>query len=99
MEIADWLNRNGIAGFVLKYRLARAQGSHYTVEGNALPDARAMRTVRKRAAEWGVDPSRIGVMGFSAGGEVAALMETRFDSSNDSSSDPSSALARDLISP
>jgi acetyl esterase/lipase len=88
-DIADWLNKNGIAGFVLKYRLARAQGSHYTVAGNALPDAgRAMRMVRSRAKEWGVDPARIGFMGFSAGGEVAALMETRFDAGNDSSSDP-----------
>src|SRR5690242_9017288 len=88
-DIADWLNRNGIAGFVLKYRLARAPGSHYTVEGDALPDAaRAMRTVRYRAKEWGVDPSRIGFMGFSAGGEVAALIETRFDTGNDSSADP-----------
>lgn len=88
-DIADWLNNNGIAAFVLKYRLARAPGSHYTVEGNALPDAaRAVRTVRSRAKEWGVDPSRIGFMGFSAGGEVAALIETRFDKGNDSSTDP-----------
>src|ERR1700676_5278708 len=88
-DIAEWLNKNGIAGFVLKYRLARAQGSHYTVPGDALPDAaRAMRMVRTRAKEWGVDPARIGFMGFSAGGEVAALMETRFDAGNDSSSDP-----------
>ena len=88
-EIADWLNQNGIAGFVLKYRLARAAGSHYTVEGDALPDAaRAMRLVRSRAAEWGVDPKRIGFMGFSAGGELAALMETRFDAGNQAASDP-----------
>lgn len=88
-EIADFLNRNGIAAFVLKYRLARAPGSHYTVEGNALADAaRAMRTVRSRAAEWGVDPARIGIMGFSAGGEVAALMETRFDAGNRDAADP-----------
>jgi acetyl esterase/lipase len=88
-EIADWLNKNGVAAFVLKYRLARAQGSHYTVEGSALPDAaRAMRTVRSRAREWGVDPARIGFMGFSAGGEVAALIETRFDAGNDSAGDP-----------
>lgn len=87
-EIADFLNRNGIAAFVLKYRLARAPGSHYTVEGNALADAaRAMRTVRSRAAEWGVDPARIGIMGFSAGGEVAALMETRFDAGNAGAAD------------
>src|SRR6266851_5268307 len=64
-DIADWLNKNGIAAFVLKYRLARAQGSHYTVDGNALPDAaRAMRMVRNHAKEWGVDPARIGFMGF-----------------------------------
>ena len=88
-DIADWLNQNGIAGFVLKYRLARAPGSHYTVQGNALADAaRAVRTVRNRAKEWGVDPARIGFMGFSAGGEVAALVETRFDAGNDSSGDP-----------
>jgi acetyl esterase/lipase len=88
-DIADWLNKNGIAAFVVKYRLARAPGSHYTVDGNALADAaRAMRTVRYRAKEWGVDPARIGFMGFSAGGEVAALIETRFDKGNDSSSDP-----------
>lgn len=87
-DIADWLNKNGMAAFVLKYRLARAPGSHYTVDGNALPDAaRAMRTVRNRAKEWGVDPARIGFMGFSAGGEVAALIETRFDKGNDSSTD------------
>ncbi len=88
-DIADWCNKNGIAAFVLKYRLARAPGSHYTVQGNALPDAaRAMRLVRYRAKEWGVDPARIGFMGFSAGGEVAALIETRFDAGNDSSPDP-----------
>jgi len=87
-EIADLLNRNGIAAFVLKYRLARAPGSHYTVEANALADAaRAMRTVRSRAAEWGLDRARIGIMGFSAGGEVAALMETRFDAGNASAAD------------
>ncbi|HLJ50641.1 MAG TPA: alpha/beta hydrolase [Bryobacteraceae bacterium] len=88
-EIADWLNHNGIAAFVLKYRLARAPESHYTVQGDALGDAaRAMRTVRSRAKEFGVDPKRIGFMGFSAGGEVAALIETRFDAGNDSSPDP-----------
>jgi acetyl esterase/lipase len=87
-EVADWLNARGIAAFVLKYRLARAPGSHYTVARDALADAsRAMRTVRGRAAEWNVDPANIGFMGFSAGGELAALMETRFDAGNASASD------------
>jgi acetyl esterase/lipase len=87
-QIADWLNRNGIAAFVLKYRLARASGSHYTVQGDALADAaRAMRMVRSRASEWGLDANRIGFMGFSAGGEVAALIETRFDTGSASASD------------
>ena len=93
-DIADWLNKNGIAAFVLKYRLARAPGSHYTVPGEALPDAaRAMRLVRSRAKEWSVDPGRIGFMGFSAGGEVAALIETRFDAGNDSAPDPSDRIS------
>ena len=88
-DVAAWLNKNGIAAFVLKYRLARAEGSHYTVDRDALADAtRAMRLVRSRAKEWNIDPSRIGFMGFSAGGEVAALAETRFDRGNDSSPDP-----------
>jgi endo-1,4-beta-xylanase len=87
-DIAAWLNKNGIAAFVLKYRLARAPESHYTVPGNALPDAaRAMRLVRSRAKEWNVDPARIGFMGFSAGGEVAALIETRFDAGNPTAPD------------
>jgi endo-1,4-beta-xylanase len=88
-DIANWLNKNGFAAFVLKYRLARAKESHYTVPDHALADAaRAMRTVRYHAKDWGVDPARIGFMGFSAGGEVAALIETRFDTGNDSSADP-----------
>ena len=79
-EMAEWFNQRGIAAFVLKYRLARAVDSKYTVQGDALDDAKqAMRVVRGRAKEWGVNPSRIGFMGFSAGGELAALMETRFD--------------------
>jgi acetyl esterase/lipase len=88
-DIAAWLNKNGIAAFVLKYRLAKAVGSHYTVPDHAWADAaRAIRLVRSRAKEWSVDPARIGFMGFSAGGEVAALVETRFDRGNDSSMDP-----------
>src|SRR2546421_326254 len=68
-NIASWLSARGVAGFVLKYRLARETGSTYTIEGTSLADTqRAIRLVRSRAAEWGVNPDRIGVMGFSAGG-------------------------------
>jgi endo-1,4-beta-xylanase len=72
--VARWLSERGIAAFVLKYRLARQPGSTYSVESHALADAqRALRTIRARAREWKVDPARLGVLGFSAGGELAAL--------------------------
>ncbi len=88
-EIADWLNAHGIAAFILKYRLAREPGSTYTVERDALADTqRAIRLVRSRATEWGVDAKRVGVMGFSAGGALVALAETRFDAGNASAADP-----------
>jgi endo-1,4-beta-xylanase len=88
-EFADWLNDNGIAAFVLKYRLARIQGSTYTLPEHVYADAaRAMRLVRSRAKEWGVDPARIGFAGFSAGGEVAGMIGTKFDAGKPDSSDP-----------
>jgi acetyl esterase/lipase len=87
--VAQWLSEHGVAGFVLKYRLAREAGSTYTIEGNSLPDMqRAIRVVRSRAAEWGVDPQRVGVMGFSAGGDVAARAATQFDAGNSAAADP-----------
>ncbi len=87
-DVAKWLSAHGVAGFVLKYRLAREAGSSYTVEGNSVPDMqRAIRLVRSRAAEWGVDPTRVGVMGFSAGGDVAARAATQFDAGNSAAAD------------
>jgi endo-1,4-beta-xylanase len=72
---ARWLSEHGIAAFVLKYRLGREKDSPYKIDVHALQDGqRAVRLVRSRAKEWGVNPSRVGIMGFSAGGEVAALV-------------------------
>ena len=79
-DVAKYLSGHGVAAFVLKYRLAHEPGSTYTVEGSALKDMqRAIRLVRSRAAEWNIDPSRVGVMGFSAGGELAVLAATKYD--------------------
>src|SRR5271156_5538378 len=87
--VAQWLSEHGVAGFVLKYRLAHEAGSSYTVAGDSVPDMqRAIRVVRSRAAEWGVDPERVGVMGFSAGGDVAARAATQFDAGNPAAADP-----------
>ena len=86
--VAEYLNSIGVTGFVLKYRLAREPDSTYKVE-DALADAqRAIRLIRAQAAEWHVNPARIGMMGFSAGGEVAAMVSTRFDAGKTESPDP-----------
>ena len=74
VEPAQYLASLGITAFALKYRLFREPGSKYTIENTAEDIRRAMRTVRARATEWHIDPQHIGVMGWSAGGEVAALV-------------------------
>ncbi len=77
---AQWFREKGVAAFILKYRLARDTNSTYTIEKDELADIqRAIRYVRSHAREWNLDTSKIGVMGFSAGGEVAALSAMRFD--------------------
>jgi acetyl esterase/lipase len=79
-DVARRLNEMGVAGIVLKYRLARTEGAGYKVDVHALADARrAIRLVRSRADEWGIDPGRVGLMGFSAGGELTALASTKFE--------------------
>lgn len=88
-NVAAWLNSQGVAAFVLKYRLAREEGSPYEVEIHALADAqRSIRIVRARAGEWGVNSTKVGIMGFSAGGEVAALASTRYDKGDPSAANP-----------
>lgn len=87
-DIAHWLNSNGIAAFVLKYRLP---GSKSNIEPHKSPliDAqRAMRLVRAHAEKWNINPSKIGIMGFSAGGHLASTLSTHFDTGNTNSKDP-----------
>lgn len=72
---AKFFNDLGVTAFVLKHRLPRETNSPYSLQIHPRQDAqRAMRTIRSRASEWNVDTNRIGVVGFSAGGEVAALL-------------------------
>jgi acetyl esterase/lipase len=74
VNVARALNRYGLTIFVLKYRLAREEGSTTTVEDAAADVRRSIRWVRSHAAAYGVDPQRIGIMGFSAGGELVSLV-------------------------
>ena len=79
-EVAAWLNARGMTGIILKYRCPRRPGD---VKGEPAPgpqlDAqRAVRLVRSRAAEWGIDPKRIGIVGFSAGGHLSLATATNF---------------------
>src|SRR6185295_11994204 len=86
---AKFFSERGIAAFVLKYRLAKDSNSTYTIDETELGDMkRAIRLVRSRAKEWNINPERIGVMGFSAGGEVAGLSAMKFDDGNPGASDP-----------
>jgi acetyl esterase/lipase len=84
-DIAEWFNSMGIVAAVLEYRMSRGGYRHPV----PLMDAqRAMRTVRSRARELGVDPSHIGIMGFSAGGHLASTLGTHFDRGNPDAADP-----------
>lgn len=92
--VAEWLAAHGIAAFVLKHRLAREEGSTYTIERDALADTqRAMRLIRSHAGEWGVDPARLGAMGFSAGGELVALAWMRPSEGAAEAADPIERLS------
>jgi acetyl esterase/lipase len=87
--LAEWFRDHGIAAFVLKYRLAREPGSTYTIQDHAMADARrAIRTVRSRAGEWHIQPDRIGILGFSAGGELAAFAAMTNDPGQKDAADP-----------
>jgi acetyl esterase/lipase len=83
-QVAEWLNSLGVAAFVLKYRLA-PQYHHPAM----LHDVnRAIRVVRQGASKWGVDPNRVGLLGFSAGGHLASTGGTHFDAGKPDAEDP-----------
>ncbi len=83
-DVARWLNSLGVTAFVLKYRL----GMTYHQPNQLLDAARALRYVRANAAKWDIDPGRIGILGFSAGGHLASTLGTHFDAGKSDSKDP-----------
>ena len=85
LDVADWFGSFGVTAFVLKYRM---HGTGHMHPVPMMDGQRAIRTVRARAAEWKLDPSRVGVLGFSAGGHLASTLGTHFDKGNAKSSDP-----------
>ena len=88
-DVAKWLNTLGINAFVVKYRL----GMRYHQPNPLLDAARAIRTVRAKAEEWNIDPARVGILGFSAGGHLASTLGTHFDAGNAESRDPIERLS------
>lgn len=83
-DVAAWLNSHGVTAFMLKYRLA----PRYRHPAPLQDAQRAIRTVRTRAAEWKVDPQRVAILGFSAGGHLASTAGTHFDSGDAEAKDP-----------
>jgi acetyl esterase/lipase len=85
LDVADWFGSFGVTAFVLKYRM---KGTGHMHPVPMMDGQRAIRTVRARAAEWKLDASRVGVLGFSAGGHLASTLGTHFDKGNAKSADP-----------
>ena len=81
--IAKWLNKHGITGIVLRYRLPKGRSRVPLYDAQ-----RALRTIRANAAKWRCDPKKVGIIGFSAGGHLASTAATHFDQGNPKSSDP-----------
>jgi acetyl esterase/lipase len=82
--VGRWLAARGIAGFVLRYRV----GPRYNHPAQMMDAQRAVRFVRAHAAEWDIEPQRIGIMGFSAGGHLASTVSTHFAVGDPTSGDP-----------
>lgn len=93
IDIAKWLNSKGIAGIILKYRLPGSKSNSVPHKSPLLDAQRAMRLVRFHAKEWKIDPARIGIMGFSAGGHLASTLGTHFDLGQQGEGDSISAVS------
>jgi acetyl esterase/lipase len=76
--IAKWLNDNGVAGIILKYRLPSDQIMKDKSVGPLQDAQEAMRVIRRHASEWKIDPEKVGVIGFSAGGHLASTISTHY---------------------
>ncbi|MHC4682198.1 MAG: alpha/beta hydrolase, partial [Planctomycetota bacterium] len=87
-DVARWLQSRGIAGAVVKYRLPDPAMKLYVPSGSIPDMQRAIRMVRYNADRWNIDPERIGVMGFSAGGYLAAAAGTLFEEGDRDADDP-----------
>ena len=81
--IAQWLNGHGITGVVLEYRLPKGRASVPLLDAQ-----RAIRLTRSRAEQWAINPKRIGIIGFSAGGHLASTAGTHFDAGDPNAADP-----------
>lgn len=92
-DFAKWLNTQGIIGIVAKYRLPDSKSLTDAKEVPLLDAQRAVRLARFHAEEWGIDPSNIGVMGFSAGGHLASTISTQYDHDVDRAKDEIDALS------
>lgn len=92
-DVAKWFNSFGVTGIVLKYRLPVAEGITEKDKAPLCDAQRAIRYIRYKAAEWGLKPDRIGIIGFSAGGNLAVNAGTHYDAGDAQSADPVEQLS------
>ncbi len=87
-DIAKFWNSKGVTAIVLKYRLPTSEAQIEPYKSPLMDAQRAMRLVRYHAEDWGIDPAKIGIMGFSAGGHLASSLSTHYDQGDPNSPDP-----------
>lgn len=92
-DFAKWLNSQGIAGIVVKYRLPKSSSLTDPKEVPLMDAQRAIRLVRQNASGWNIDPTKVGIMGFSAGGHLASTLSTQYSHQVDRTMDAIDALS------